>query len=334
MNKTLAEGVKSPMTGGRVFLIEDTEKMAFRGEHYNIHVRYYICEDTGEQFTTTGQDTLAFNELYNEYRVRHGIPFPDEIRRTREHYGLSCAQITRIVGFGQNQWRQYENGQVPSESNARSIVAAADKAAFLRMVEASRAELGEKEYNIIRSKIISAPEQADDFAKSFYFYGSTRRSIYNGYAPKSPNKLSAMVLWMIARMPQGVVKTKLNKMMFYADMLHYRRYGIAISGLQYRAIQYGPVPVHYDTVYDNIDGIEKETVETNDREYSLLKAAEPDTSCLSEDEMSTIREVAGRLVPMSRGEVVELTHKETAWQKYKEQHGLIPYSEAFNLVAF
>ena len=48
--------------------------------------------------------------------------------------------------------------------------------------------------------------------------------------------------------------------MFYADFFHYKQYGISISGLNYQAIKYGPVPVHYDTIYDHIGGVEKEIV--------------------------------------------------------------------------
>lgn len=115
MKKALAKDIKSPFTGGRVFLVEDVETQEFRKERYQVHVRYYVCDDTGEEFNNVEQGDMSCNELYNQYRVKHGIPFPDEIKAIREKYGISYAQITKIVGFGQNQWRQYENGQVPSE---------------------------------------------------------------------------------------------------------------------------------------------------------------------------------------------------------------------------
>lgn len=72
--------MKSPLTGGKVKEVSTTEVKEFRKEKFRVHVRYYICEDTGEQFTTTEQDSLQFNDLYSQYRIRHGIPFPDEIK--------------------------------------------------------------------------------------------------------------------------------------------------------------------------------------------------------------------------------------------------------------
>ena len=86
----------SPLTGGKVKEINTVETHEFRKEKYSVHVRYYICEDTGERFTTTDQDTLLFNDLYSQYRIRHGIPFPDEIQAVRERYSLTCSCISKI----------------------------------------------------------------------------------------------------------------------------------------------------------------------------------------------------------------------------------------------
>ena len=73
MNKQIVNSMSSPFTGGEVYLVEDTEVQTFRKEKYSVHVRYYVCKDTGEQFTSEEQDEQLCNELYNQYRIRHGI---------------------------------------------------------------------------------------------------------------------------------------------------------------------------------------------------------------------------------------------------------------------
>lgn len=75
MKTALVEGMKSPLTGGRVFLVEDVEEQEFRKEKYIVLVRYYVCEDSGEEFITPEQGDMALNELYNQYCIKHGIPF-------------------------------------------------------------------------------------------------------------------------------------------------------------------------------------------------------------------------------------------------------------------
>ena len=49
MDKQIDNNMKSPFTGGPVYLVEDTEVQDFRKERYTVHVRYYECKDTGEQ---------------------------------------------------------------------------------------------------------------------------------------------------------------------------------------------------------------------------------------------------------------------------------------------
>lgn len=57
--------IKSPFTGGRVKEVFTVEQMEYHGHTYNVHVRYYVCQDTGEKFTTTEQDQEWFDELQN-----------------------------------------------------------------------------------------------------------------------------------------------------------------------------------------------------------------------------------------------------------------------------
>jgi len=88
--------IKSPLTGGRVKEVSTMEEVEFRGEKFLVHVRYYVCEDTGEQFTTTEQDTLQFNDLYSQYRIRHGILFTEEIKG---HNTLNHAIMSRLLTY-------------------------------------------------------------------------------------------------------------------------------------------------------------------------------------------------------------------------------------------
>ena len=130
----------------------------------------------------------------------------------------------------------------------------------------------------------------------------------------------------------GLFPTKLNKEMFYADFLHYKLHGQSISGLQYQAIQYGPVPVHYDTIYDNIDGINKEIVVAHDMESTRLSCSSCDTSVFSEQELETLGIVLAKIRPMSTQEVIDRSHLEDAWKHYRDENQIIPYSEAFSIV--
>lgn len=145
--------IESPFTGGKVFEIHDVEEKTFRGENYKVNVHYYQCEDTGEQFTSTEQDAQWTSELYGQYRRRHGIPSPEEIKEIRESYGLNYSQMSRMLGFGINQLKNYEDGQVPSESNGKMLRIASDPLTMMNLLEISRNEFTAAEYDRVRKKI-------------------------------------------------------------------------------------------------------------------------------------------------------------------------------------
>lgn len=323
--------IKSPFTGGKVKEVSTVEEHEFRKERFSVHVRYYVCEDTGERFTTTEQDELMFNELYSQYRVNHGIPFPEEIKDIRLRYGLNYQQISKIMGFGINQYAQYEKGQMPSESNGKLISAAMSREFMLHLLEDSRAEFDDGEYNILLQSIMTSEVRPENEVQKRLIYRDIRRSIYNGFGQLNVEKVSEMVKYFVCK-EDGLFPTKLNKEMFYADFLHYKKHGQSISGLQYQAIQYGPVPVHYDTIYDNIEGISKEIVVAHDMESTRLSCKSCDIAVFEEQELKTLEAVFAKIHSMSTQEVIDRSHEEDAWKHYRNGNQLIPYSEAFSIM--
>ena len=322
--------LKSPFTGGRVKEVSTVEQHEFRKEMFSVHVRYYVCEDTGERFTTAEQDELLFNELYAQYRVNHGIPFPEEIKAIRLHYGLNYQQMTKILGFGTNQYAQYEKGQMPSESNGKLLSAVMNRQFMLHLLEDSRAEFSVEEYQKVYQSVQSSEIRKENEVQKRLIFRDSRRSIYNGFGVLSVSKVSEMVKFFICQ-EGGVFPTKLNKEMFYADFLHYKMHGQSISGLQYQAIQYGPVPVHYDTVYDNIDGISKDIVVSHNMESTRLTCEAWDASVFSEEELQTLNSILAIARPMTTQDLIDASHEEEAWQNHREGNSIIPYSDAFKL---
>jgi len=324
--------MKSPLTGGRVKEISTTEVKEFRKEKFRVHVRYYVCEDTGEQFTTTEQDTLQFNSLYSKYRTRHGIPFPDEIKNVRTRYGLNYSQISRILGFGANQYAKYESGEVPSESNGKMIAAIRDKNVLLGLLKGCKDTFQPTEYERILTSINMSDMKEDEYSALYrVLFSDDSRSIFNGYGCKSIPKLFDMIRYIVMRHGE-VFPTKLNKLMFYVDFHNYRKTGQSISGLQYRALNFGPVPDHYATIYDNVPELDKRLIEAHDMVSTLLICnANQECDNLSVSEKEAIDYVVEKLKPLSVSEIIEASHQEKGWQQCSIAHCCIPYDEAFDL---
>jgi len=118
------------MTGKEMTYCQETRTANYRGETFTYTAHYYLCEDSGERFTTTASDTEDMEQVYSQYRHRHGIPGPEEIKAIRMKYRVSAARMSRILGLGANQYRLYEAGEMPSLSNARLILLVADEKNF------------------------------------------------------------------------------------------------------------------------------------------------------------------------------------------------------------
>ena len=68
----------------------------------------------------------------------------------------------------------YENGQVPSESNGKMILAARNKNFILSLLDSSREQFSETEYTKIRNSILSAPEESVSDKLTALFYSDTQ----------------------------------------------------------------------------------------------------------------------------------------------------------------
>ena len=273
--------------------------------------------------------------MTNQYRERHGIPYQDEIVALRERYGLSAAKMSLILGFGVNQYRLYEEGEVPSESNGKMIRSAMNPQVFLDLVKSSRSQLTEREYAKIVARVEDVIRQSEGWrdeafvAERLFMSG---RGLANGFAPQSTSRLKNLLLYVLGQMGE-TFQTKMNKVLFYIDFLSYRERGMAISGLAYNAIEFGPVPQRWDRVYSAFDEVEEQLRLVQGQECMSLKAgAEADMSGFSPEEMAVIDEVCLRLKDMTSRAVSKLSHEEKAWKEHVDKPETIPYSEAFSLV--
>lgn len=325
--------MKSPITGGNATLKREPAELVFRNEKYEYIYSYYVCDDTGEHFTTSELDEVNIGQIYNQYRVKYGIPFPDEIKKTRSKYGLPAIKMARILGWGDNQYRLYENGDVPSQAHGKTLAMIRVPQFFLDYVDNSRNQFEEGEFERIQEKVKSVRiDPYELFVKDYVFYNQ-RIGLTNGYATQSISKLKNIMLYYIQRFG-GVFFTMMNKLLFYTDFVNYRDYGRGMSGLSYMAIKYGPVPVGYNRAY-SIPDIRQRIIYYESGKYGQVIESDlsPDMNTFTEEELSTLENVANRFSKTNAGEISDISHEEEAWKKYVDTGMLIDFNEAFSLKA-
>jgi len=138
-NPPLPATMPSPLAEGLAYLHATEEVADFRGGQFRYTRLFYICDETGEHFTTCDADNHNTEQVYSPYRERYGIPAPHELTMFRKGVGLSAAVMSKVLGFGPNQWARYEQGEVPSRSNGLLLrLAVRNEAAWCSLLEAGK----------------------------------------------------------------------------------------------------------------------------------------------------------------------------------------------------
>jgi putative zinc finger/helix-turn-helix YgiT family protein len=331
--------MKSPITGKEMTLNKERRSMDFRKETFEIVFHYYKCKDSGEQFTTTALDEVNMNQVYNQYRDKFNIPFPDEISRIREKFGLPAAKMSEILGFGVNSYRQYEAGEMPSAANAKLIQMVDDPKKFIDMVELC-ATIDDKVKAKYEQKAQSLLEerQRNIFNLNFkeYLLGNHLADIYSGYRNPNFEKFTEMVVYFSEQIEP--FKTKMNKLLFYADFLMFKRSCFSISGVRYKAIDMGPVPNNFQSIFEYL--VNKEVIDIYTTEFpqgytgeqfKAKKERHFKADLFSEEELAVLEKVATVFKSTSTNDIIELCHLEEAWQKNEKDRNVISYEYAFEL---
>lgn len=331
--------MKSPITGLEMKLTKEQRSMIFRKETFDIVFHYYQCEDSGEQFTSAALDELNMNQVYNQYRDKFNIPFPDEINNIRSKYGLSASKMSEILGFGVNSYRQYEAGEIPSVANAKLIQMVDDPQNFMEMTSLCGTLDEKARVKYIQKAIFLAEEKKRNiFNINFkeYLLGNHLADIYSGYRNPNFEKITEMVVYFSDKL--SPFKTKMNKLLFYADFLMFKQSCFSISGMRYKAIEMGPVPINFQSIFEylaNKDEIDIFTTEfpqgyigeqfkaKNDRPFRV--------ELFSENELNVLEKVANVFKPTSTNQIIEISHLEEAWKKNEKNKSVISYEYAFDL---
>ena len=327
--------IPTGFSGKPLRMVYEPDSIEFRGEKFDCMYISFHDDELNESFTTTESDGVWYNQMTNQYREKHGIPYQNEIIALRELYGLSATKMSLILGFGTNQYRLYEEGEVPNESNGKMIRSAMNPQVFMELVKSSRNQLTEKEFAKILAKVEEVLAQSEKWHYEQWTVERLFRSgrgLANGFAPQSTARLKNLLLYILGQMGD-TFQTKMNKVLFYIDFLSYRERGMAISGLAYQAIEFGPVPQRWDRVYSAFDEVQEQLQLVKGQEcVSLKAAAEADMSFFAAEEMAVINEVCAKMKNLTSLAATKMSHKEPAWKKYVGNQETIPFSEAFSLV--
>ena len=131
----------------------------------------------------------------------------------------------------------------------------------------------------------------------------------------------------------GVFKVRQAARELYADFLNFKMSGFSISGTRYCAIQMGPVPDNYNSIFDWIEKngdvlVERKEFSNGGVGETFLPA--PSRVCkagtLAPEEMNSLRKTVERFSSVSTQEIIAISHQEPAWsENVKAKNPMISY---------
>ncbi len=310
-------------------LVKRAEEFNVRGEVIVVEVEYYHCLECGDDFENSKTSIGPYNVAYREYRSRKGMLQPEEIRKLRNQRGFTQKELSDLLGIGIATLNRYENGALQSDAHDRSIRLVMESRNLLNLLSSNQGIVSDSK----KQKIIN--QLSEETEISFLeitkdVFGNYKPDVFSGYKMFELEKFFEAIKYFCFQ--DRVFKTKLMKLLFYADFGHFKRYAVSITGARYAHLPHGPVPDQFErwlvalTMDD--EGVQKE--EDWNKDYPgevFISNISLDSSMFLPSELRILASVKEVFKDYSAKKISDISHKEKGYQEI-ENAQLIPYSYA------
>ena len=322
----------------RLELVTKEEVIRVRNKPIKIELQYLRCVECGDEAFDPSLNVDPFSPAYRKYRKEYGFLQPEEIREWRKANKLTQGELAKLLGVGGATISRYENGALQDPSHEKLLRLAMNPSNLLQLVEESEGVFTESK----KRRLIEDLEQVQAGDNSIdstimVSLGNYEPNEYSGYRRLDLEKLYSAILFFCK---EGVLKTKLNKLLFYADFKHYKGYAISITGARYAHIPFGPAPDNYDIYYGALSS--QKAIQFIEEIYPAKRGGEPvvgeiikavkkpDLSLFAASELRIMASVQEDFEKYNAREITDFSHKEVGYQE-TEEGGTISYDYAKKL---
>ena len=311
--------------------VRDKRTLNVRGEPIEVEYEALRCKKCGEEFISTKSENDPLAEAYKIYRTNHNMLQPPEIKEIRKKYGLTQGELSRILGWGAVTLSRYENGALQDVTHDRQLKLVRDPKNLLDLIQENPEALGsQKRKSLIRSlqEMVRDEYPIERYLEELFFHEEA--SPLSGFCFFDMDKFFNCILYFCR---DGLLKTLINKLLFYADFKHFKEYAIGITGARYIHLPHGPVPANYDiflAAIVNAGRIEIDEISYPGQEYTgelYTSVEEPILSVFSDTELKILTMVKERFRGFTARALSEFSHGEKAYQD-TSQRQLISYQYA------
>ena len=306
----------------RITIVENN---IFKGVSVRYDAEYCYCDRADETYADEQQISLNDIALKNAYRKKMGLLTSYQIAAIRAGYGISQSDLCLLLGWGGKTITRYESHQVQDIAHDTILrKLESDPEWFLQLLQEGRESLSAASFAKYKEAGTALFEKDHDtYLKSAIMSKYARflqDSEANGGRALSLDVVVDMIHYYAnSDSVVSLFRVKLMKMLWYADALSYKRRAHAISGLVYRALPMGAVPIAYESIVD-LSTINCEDIDMGDGTgYRFLPAENKDYSHLTSEDRDILDDVIQRFGRASKNEIVLAMHQEDAYTETAPQ---------------
>jgi hypothetical protein len=226
----------------------------------------------------------------------------------------------KILGWGAVTLSRYENGALQMDAHEKAFRMAMEPHNLLRLLdETPEGTIAEERKTRIVRDLRALEEEACTLERIYTDrFGRYEADEYSGYRPLELEKLFNAILYFCKG---GVLKTKLNKLLFYADFKHYKEYAVSITGVRYARLPFGPVPDRYEHYFAALIHEEKaigvsEVIYPDGHSGEEFSAErEPNLSLFADSELKILATVKEYFQDFNAKTISEFSHEERGYRE-------------------
>lgn len=310
------------------------ENITIKGESYQIPNEIFKCRVCDGEFEDDFSDKDPLREAYRQYRQKHNMIQPEEIMSFRARYGLSQSELSKLLGWGGATLSRYENGALQDEAHDNVLQFIKSPENLLHLVQKKGCVLKEERkkelLDKVKGELNTGAQITAAIEKRFL---SFEPSYLNGFRKFDIEKLIEMILSFCEN---GIFKTKLNKLLFYADFKNFKEFGISITGARYAHLPHGPSLDEYDYFFALLHHTER-AIEVREIAFADGKSGEeyvsarrPNLEIFKSFELETIKLVQDYFKDFTATAIRDFSHSEKGYVGTRDGE-LISYEYAGDL---
>jgi putative zinc finger/helix-turn-helix YgiT family protein len=299
---------------------------------------YFLCplgDEDENEFVPAGLMDENLLKARDAYRQKKGLLTSNEIANIRSYYGVSQSDFSALLGWGDVTVTRYESKTIQDETYDNIIRMVYDNPMFaIECIDKHKDRFASEKYARIRKGIANKIQEVGNiYLKkqeiSSLYVNFEEENDLNGYKLLDINKV-ANVIGYFSQFVDRLYKVKLMKLLWYADSIFFGRHGKSMTGLVYKHMPLGALPIAYDEIISLPTVKVVEELIYEDISYRIEPNKEVSISDFSLEELSVLEVVATTFKNYKSREIIDYMHKEKAYTDTMPNQ-VIPYSLAKQL---